>query len=46
MEGSGQSVVEELSRYLPGGTEESHDKPLVGMAGVPAEMRTKNVTDA
>jgi hypothetical protein len=33
LEGSGRGLFEVLSRNLPGGTEESHDKPKSGVLG-------------
>jgi hypothetical protein len=38
LEGGGSSLIEALSRHLPGGTEGDHDKP-VRIACVPAEIR-------
>jgi hypothetical protein len=40
LEGSGRGLMELLSRNLPAGTEENHDKPVV-LVGVSSNIRTK-----
>jgi hypothetical protein len=37
-------LIQVLSWHLPGGTEENHKNP-VRMAGVQAEIRTKNLSN-